>query len=168
MTFRRGTIMSGWRRITGRPALAWGGACAAVLAAAGGAVSVTGAGAVLGGAASAGSLRQAARQAPAALPVVAIGAFTGRRPAEIGISADGGNIVTGIRWRSWTSAGATGRGRSALEDCVPDCAQGGVRYVPTAITLSAPVNGRFTVLEETRAGKVTTMRWPAAWPLDAA
>jgi hypothetical protein len=102
-----------------------------------------------------------------AAPVVAIGTFTGRRPSEIDFSADGGNIVTRIRWLSWTGSGATGRGVSGMESCVPDCAQGAVRYVPTTITLSDAVNGKFTVLGETRAGQVTTMRWPAQWPLAA-
>jgi hypothetical protein len=191
VTFLRGTSISGWRRITRRPVLAWSGACAAVLAAAaGGAVA-----AASGGAPAAAAPHQpahyearyeaAARQQtptraasrpstlslPAAQavpsPVVAIGAFTGQRPSEIDFSADGGNIVTGIRWLSWTAHGATGQGRSGIESCVPNCAQGSVRYVPTTITLSDPVNGRFTVLGETRDGQVTTVRWPAQWPLGA-
>lgn len=159
MSFIRATVISAWRRITRRPTLAWGGAGAVVLAVAGGAVAAAADG---GGAPAPG--HAAPIQAP---PVVAIGTFTGRRPSEIDFSADGGNIVTGIRWLSWTGSGATGRGVSGMEDCVPDCAQGAVRYVPTTITLSGPVNGRFTVLGEARAGQVTTMRWPARWPLDA-
>lgn len=158
---------SGWRAIIRRPSLAWGGAAAAALAVAGAAVAAEQPGPGGGGTSvNVASQRQAPRPA-GPLPVVVIGAFAGRRPGEIGISADGGNIVTGIRWRAWTRAGAAGRGSSGIEDCVPDCAGGTVRYVPTVITLSAPVNGRFTVLREVREGKVTLMRWPVRWPLDA-
>jgi hypothetical protein len=181
VTFLRGAIISGRRWITRRPALAWGGACAAVLAAAaGGAVAAASGGAPAAAAPHHEARYEAATQAasrpstlsrPAAQavpsPVVAIGAFTGRRPSEIDFSADGGNIVTGIRWLAWTAHGATGQGRSGIESCVPNCAQGGVRYVPATITLSDAVDGRFTVLGETRDGQVTTMRWPAQWPLGA-
>jgi hypothetical protein len=172
VSFIRATVISAWRGIARRPALAWGGAGAVVLAAAaGGAVAATsgGGGAPASGPAASGRTASgpAASGRAAAPPVVAIGTFTGRRPWQIDFSADGGNIVTGIRWLSWTGAGAIGRGVSGIESCVPDCAQGAVRYVPTTITLSGPVNGRFTVLGETRAGQVTTMRWPARWPLDA-
>ncbi|HEX6453225.1 MAG TPA: hypothetical protein VF060_27660 [Trebonia sp.] len=134
------------------------------LAAAGGAVAATSGG---GGAPAPSHAASGHAASGQAAPVVAIGTFTGRRPSEIDFSADGGNIVTRIRWLSWTGSGATGRGVSAMESCVPDCAQGAVRYVPTTITLSGAVNGEFTVLGETRAGQVTTMRWPAQWPLAA-
>jgi hypothetical protein len=172
VSFIRTAVISAWRGIARRPVLAWGGAGAVVLAAAaGGAVAATSGG---GGAPASGHTvpghtapGHTAPSRAAALPVVAIGTFTGRRPWQIVFSADGGNIVTGIRWLSWTGAGAIGRGVSGIESCVPDCAQGTVRYVPTTIRLSGPVNGRFTVLGETRAGQVTTMRWPAHWPLDA-
>ena len=103
----------------------------------------------------------------AALPEVAIGQFTGRKPAEIDFSADGGNVVTAIRWTSWTASEATGDGESGIESCVPNCALGSVRYVPTGITLSAPVNGKFTSVAEYREGREVTMKWPATWPLGA-
>jgi hypothetical protein len=102
-----------------------------------------------------------------ATPVVAIGQFTGRAPSEIGFSADGGNVVTGLRWQSWTASGAAGQGTSGIESCVPNCAQGSVRYVPTTITLSSPVNGKFTVITEKRNGQTATAKWPVMWPLDA-
>ena len=138
-------------------------------AAAGGAVAATSGagGAPASGHAASGHAASDHAASGHAPPVLAIGTFTGRRPSAIGFSADGGNIVTGIRWLSWTGAGATGQGVSGMESCVPDCAQGAVRYVATTITLSGAVNGRFTVLDETRAGQVITMRWPAQWPLDA-
>ena len=98
---------------------------------------------------------------------MSIGRYTGRKPSEIDFSADGGNVVTGIRWFSWTAAGATGRGTSAIESCVPDCARGPVTYVSTAIVLSAPLSGDFTVLDETREGHVMKFRYPVFWPLAA-
>jgi hypothetical protein len=96
---------------------------------------------------------------------VSIGRYTGRKPSEIDFSADGGNVVTGIHWLSWTAAGATGRGTSAIESCVPNCAEGPVSYVPTTIVLSTPLNGEFTVLNETRKGHVMKFRYPVFWPL---
>jgi hypothetical protein len=42
-----------------------------------------------------------------------------------------------------------------------------VRYVPTTITLSSPVNGKFTVIMEKRNGRTATVKWPVMWPLDA-
>jgi hypothetical protein len=98
---------------------------------------------------------------------VDIGSYVGRAPSQIDFSADGGNVVTGIRWLSWTAGGATGQGTSAIESCVPDCAQGAVTYVPATITLSAPLNGVFTVLTETRKGRTITLRYPVSWPLAA-
>jgi hypothetical protein len=102
-----------------------------------------------------------------AIPVVAIGQFTGRAPSEIDFSADGGNVVTGLRWQSWTASEAAGQGTSGIESCVPNCAEGSVRYVPTTITLSSPVNGKFTAVTEKRIGQTLTVKWPVQWPLGA-
>lgn len=105
--------------------------------------------------------------APATVPVVNIGSYSGRAPSEIDFSADGGNIVTRIRWQSWTGQRATGRGTSAIESCVPNCAQGPVSYVPATINLSVPLGGKFTVLTEVRKGHTLTLRYPVSWPLAA-
>ena len=152
--------MSMRTRLRSRPAVLWGGLCAVVLvaAAAGGAA-----------AASSGGPGPSGRSKPAAArPLLTIGKFTGWTPSEIDFSADGGNVVTGIRWVSWTSAGATGRGKSGIESCVPNCAEGKVTYVRTTITLSAARGGRFTMLIETRDRQTMTLRYPSAlWPLAA-
>jgi hypothetical protein len=151
--------MSMRTRLRGRPAVVWGGVGVLVIAAAavGGAV-----------AASAGGAGVSARSKPAAArPLVTIGRFTGWTPAQIDFSADGGNVVTGIRWTSWTAAGATGQGKSGIESCVPDCAAGKITYVPTTITLAAARGGRFTMLTETRDGQTMTLRYPSYWPLAA-
>ncbi|MGH3169243.1 MAG: hypothetical protein ACRDN0_25605 [Trebonia sp.] len=173
-------------RLTKRAAL-WGGTCAVVLAAAaacgaaaaqpGGSPSHAGAGTgatphpestpARHTASSSAASPGASQSASGPRPVVNIGRYTGRAPKVIDFSADGGNVVTGIRWLSWTARGATGRGTSAIESCVPDCAQGAVAYVPAAITLSAPFDGKFTVLTETRKGKTLTLRYPVTWPLAA-
>jgi hypothetical protein len=151
--------MSTRTRLRSRPAVLWGAACAVIVAAAaaGGAV-----------AASAGGQGTSARSRPAtARPLVTIGKYTGWAPSEIDFSADGGNVVTGIRWMSWTATGATGHGKSVIESCVPNCAAGKVRTVPATITLSAPRDGRFTLLTETRAGQTITLTYPSSWALAA-
>jgi hypothetical protein len=143
----------------------WGGSCAVVLAAAAGCGPAV---AQSSGSASRPSAPATAPVSPPApLPVVSIGTYAGREPYEIDFSADGGNVVTGIRWRSWTARSATGRGTSAIESCVPNCAQGPVTYVATTLTLSAPLSGKFTVLAENRQGRVMTFRYPVYWALAA-
>jgi hypothetical protein len=143
-------------------------AVALVTVAIGGAAALT---SCAGGAGQHAAASRTAAGGPAsrgtATPVVAIGRFTGRAPAEIEFSADGGNVVTGLRWQSWTASGAAGRGTSGIESCVPNCAQGSVRHVPTTITLSSPVNGKFTVITEKRNGQTSTGKWPVRWPLGA-
>ncbi|HSZ39694.1 MAG TPA: hypothetical protein VK817_07035 [Trebonia sp.] len=160
-------------RLTKR-SLLWAGSCVVILAAAtacGPAAAQSSSSASRSGSASGATPRPAAPASaaarPASLPVVNIGTYTGRKPSEIDFSADGGNVVTGIRWQSWTARGATGHGTSAIESCVPNCAQGPVTYVPTTITLSAPLGGKFTVLTETRKGRAMTLRYPAYWALAA-
>jgi ABC-type lipoprotein export system ATPase subunit len=102
-----------------------------------------------------------------ALPALTVGGWTGTDPSTIGFSADGGNIVTGIIWSSWTATGARGRGTSYLDNCVPNCAQGTTTAVPATITLSDPAGGRFTVIKERRAGATTIFTYSGFWPLNA-
>jgi hypothetical protein len=84
----------------------------------------------------------------AALPIITLGGFSGRYPTEIAFSADGGNVVTGITWSSWTANGAVGNGTWTYENCVPDCVHGSQTPYPATITLSNPVGGQFTTLTE--------------------
>ncbi len=104
---------------------------------------------------------------PAALPALTAGSYTGTKPAEIAYSGDATNVVTKITWTSWSATGATGTGTSGIESCVPNCAQGPVQYVTTTITLSAPVNGKFTQMTETRNGSTTSYAYPANWAQSA-
>jgi hypothetical protein len=50
------------------------------------------------------------RLAQCASTVTLGGTWTGMEPSTIAFSADGGNIVTGIRWSSWNHVNAVGQG----------------------------------------------------------
>jgi hypothetical protein len=104
------------------------------------------------------------------LPVFEFGSTRGqRRPHEIDFSGDSGNIVTNLRWSTWTSSQATASGRSLMQGCVPDCATGAEIMAPTSLTLRDPVDGYFTRIIERRDGqnaiwvynrKQTRSAWP--------
>jgi len=99
--------------------------------------------------------------APALLVVPAVG-YSGIEPQYIAFSGDAGNVVIQISWSSWTATRAVGTGTSNIEGCVPDCAQGTETPVTATITLSDPVNGKFTAIDEFREGANDT-----GWPLGA-
>lgn len=108
------------------------------------------------------------RHVPAGLPVLTAGPWSGVKPSTIDFSADSGNVVTGINWTSWTATAADGKGTSGIQNCVPNCAAGTIRYVPTRLSLSDPQQGRFTQIIETRAGANSTWSYPSgSWPLGA-
>ena len=102
-----------------------------------------------------------------ALPVIAVGSYSGIDPTEIAYSGDATNVVTGITWSSWTAAGASGTGTSDIDSCVPSCAAASPNDVTTTITLSDPVNGRFTQMTETRNGSTTGYTYPGTWAQSA-
>ena len=104
---------------------------------------------------------------PAQLPVLTVGSYTGMKPTEIAYSGDATNVVTKITWSSWTATGASGQGTSDINSCNPNCAQAPPSLVPTTVTLSAPVNGRFTKMTETRNGFTSTYTYPDNWPESA-
>ena len=101
------------------------------------------------------------------LPVLTVGGYSGMKPATIDFSGDASNVVTSITWTSWTATGATGQGTSDIDSCVPSCAQAPASYVPATITLSAPVNGKFTAMTETRNGSSSNWSYPGTWPTGA-
>jgi serine/threonine protein kinase len=109
----------------------------------------------------------ATTSAPAALPLLTVGSYTGMKPTEIAYSGDSTNIVSKITWTSWTATGATGQGTSDINSCNPNCAQAPIKLVPATVTLSAPVNGKFTKMTETRNGFTSTYTYPANWPQSA-
>jgi len=104
---------------------------------------------------------------PPQLPVLTVGGYTGMKPTEIAYSGDSTNVVTTITWSSWTAAGASGQGTSDIDSCTPNCAQAPPSLVPTTVTLSAPVNGKFTKMTETRNGFTSTYTYPDNWPQSA-
>jgi hypothetical protein len=109
---------------------------------------------------------------PAPLPVLIAGPYRGRRPRTIDISGDAGDIVTGLRWSTWTASRATGEGTSNIQSCVPDCASGTETPVPTSIKLQDPMNGYFTKLVERRDGQTEVFVYTPGqlhdnWPGDA-
>ena len=108
-----------------------------------------------------------ASTAPATPPVLTVGSYTGMKPTEIAYSGDATNVVTKITWSSWTTTGASGQGTSDIDSCNPNCAQAPPSLVPTTVTLSAPVNGRFTKMTETRNGFTSTYTYPDNWPESA-
>lgn len=101
------------------------------------------------------------------LPLLKAGSYEGKKPTSIGFSADGGNVVSSISWSSWAPTSAIGRGNSVIENCVPDCAQGGFVTVTATIKLSNPSGGFFTMMTETRDGHKLVWKYPNRWPLDA-
>lgn len=63
--------------------------------------------------------------------------FPVQRPEQIMLTcADGGMIVTDIKWQSWDANGATGTGTYSQNMCDPSCAEGKRVDVPVRIKLS--------------------------------
>ena len=88
------------------------------------------------------------------LPTVTFGSYTGREPAAIVLANSVGGTVQGIRWTSWTSTNAAGEGHTGT--------------VPTEVTLSDPIGGRFTHIGETSNGETVLQAYPDdEWPTAA-
>jgi hypothetical protein len=101
-------------------------------------------------------------------PTFIAGTWRGRRPVEMDISGDAGNIITRIHWRAWTDYYAYGVGTSNIQGCVPNCASGSETPVRTTITLSHPVSGHWTELLEIRRGeRLTAHLGRPFWPVGA-
>ena len=63
--------------------------------------------------------------------------FPVQRPEQIMLTcADGGMVVTDIKWQSWDSRGATGTGTYSQNMCDPSCAEGKRVDVPVIVNLS--------------------------------
>ena len=99
--------------------------------------------------------------------MLTVGSYSGMKPTEIAYSGDATNVVTSITWTSWTATGATGTGTSDIDSCVPNCAQAPVDNVTATITLSAPANGNFTQMTETRNGSTANYAYPGTWAQSA-
>ena len=63
--------------------------------------------------------------------------FPGQRPEQIMLTcADGGMVVTDVKWQSWDAKGATGTGTYSQNMCEPSCAEGKRVDVPVIVNLS--------------------------------
>lgn len=110
----------------------------------------------------------ATRTAPAGpLPQFKAGSYAGVRPKMIDFSADGTNVITGIRWSQWTMVKAVGTGTRYLDNCQPNCAQGTTTKVSETITLSAPEGGFYTVIVTSYAGHIGEYTGAGIWALTA-
>jgi hypothetical protein len=76
------------------------------------------------------------------------------RPSAIQIScADGGIMVSEIRWTRWDANGAKGQGNLVVNSCIykggPSCVEGQTMSYPAALSLSRPASGEgITALTE--------------------
>ena len=62
--------------------------------------------------------------------------FPVQRPEQIMLTcADGGMIVTDIKWQTWDAKGATGTGTYSQNMCEPSCAEGKRVDVPVIVNL---------------------------------
>ena len=85
-------------------------------------------------------------------PIATLGGFSGVEPGSIAFSGDAGNVVERIVWTAWNGSTAIGIGTWGYDDCAPNCARGTVSLFPATLTLSRPVGGAFTRLEERQSG----------------
>jgi hypothetical protein len=60
------------------------------------------------------------------------------KPSRIDLACDGTNVLTGLKWSSWSSSKARGAGTDALNTCTPDCANGKRHKHAATVTLSKP------------------------------
>jgi len=92
-------------------------------------------------------------------PVLRIGNWAGREPTMLEFDADGGDILSNLRW-TWDKTQALGRGESSINTCIPDCAGGARMPVRAYILLSHPVDGQFTRLTESQGGYISHQAFP--------
>ena len=77
------------------------------------------------------------------------------KPPKIVVTCgDANNVLTKIKWSTWTSTSATGAGTSLVNDCTPNCASGHAVKSKANVKLSKPKDcgkgvTQFTKLVET-------------------
>lgn len=103
----------------------------------------------------------------AALPLLSIpGGYSGMEPSTIDFSGTDGNTATGLTW-TWGPTQAVGVGHVLVDDCMPNCAEGGQTSQVVNVTLSNPENGVFTIAVEAIPSAVgdpqNTFTYPNAW-----
>jgi hypothetical protein len=60
-------------------------------------------------------------------------------PSGCVLSGDATSVLYDMTWTRWTGTEAAGTGTENIEDCVPNCANGGQHRVRVAVTFSRPV-----------------------------
>lgn len=97
----------------------------------------------------------ASQNSAAVLPTVTFGSYSGREPSAIVLSAsNGGGTIEELHWTSWTATEAVGQGQLGT--------------ATTKVSLSAPVNGRFTRMGNTEDGSLLIESYPDdEWPTGA-
>ncbi len=68
-------------------------------------------------------------------PVVTCQGELKSQPATILLSGDGSLFVADVAWTGWGSEGATGHGTLKIDNCVPNCAQGGFKDYEATIVV---------------------------------
>lgn len=68
-------------------------------------------------------------------PVVSCAGELKSQPETILLSGDGSLFVNDLSWTGWGSAGATGHGTLKIDNCEPNCAQGGFKDYEATIVL---------------------------------
>ena len=68
-------------------------------------------------------------------PVVSCAGELKSQPETILLSGDGSLFVNDLSWTGWGSAGATGPGTLKIDNCEPNCAQGGFKDYGATIVL---------------------------------
>lgn len=76
-------------------------------------------------------------------PVVSCSGELKSQPETILLSGDGSLFVNDLSWTGWGSEGATGHGTLKIDNCEPNCAQGGFKDYEATIVLDGltPYNG---------------------------
>lgn len=103
----------------------------------------------------------------ASTPLFVAPGFNGREPVDIYLSGDAGNIVTNLTWSVWSTNEAVGYGTSNYLTCNPDCASGPSYPEPTSITLTDPVDGKFTNMTEVKMKYTIVFVYGHQWAEEA-
>jgi hypothetical protein len=76
-------------------------------------------------------------------PVVSCQGELKSQPQTILLSGDGSLFVNDLAWTGWGSEGATGHGTLKIDNCKPNCAQGGFKNFEATIVVDnlTPYNG---------------------------
>lgn len=62
------------------------------------------------------------------------------KPKRLDLACDGTNLLTDLKWTSWSSSRASGKGTDSLNTCTPDCANGKRHKLAATVTLSKPAS----------------------------